>query len=482
MTAAASATQLQDQTNALHSAFARQQTHQYVVARTKASERIAKLQRLHDAILSREKEIETALWLDLHKGSTETGISEIGMACSEIRHTIRHLRGWMTPRRVATPLTLFGSSSYIHYEPKGVCLIISPWNYPINLTFIPLVSAIAAGNTAILKPSEFTPHCAALMQEIVAECFPPEEVCLFQGDAEVAKALLALPFNHVFFTGSPAVGKIVMRAASEHLSSVTLELGGKSPVIVDASADLDTAAAKVAWAKCMNAGQICISPDYVLVHRTKAEAFAQKVIEKIKAFYGQSMEARAQNPDMCRIVTERHHERVTALLEDALQRGATLLHGGQHDRKDKYMDPAVLTNIPEGAKIWQEEIFGPLLPIRTFDKIEEATDYVNRGPKPLALYIFSTKGRDIDQIIAETRSGGVAVNDCASHFSHFGLPFGGSNNSGIGKTHGEFGFRDFSNERGVLRQTRFFPTSDLLLPPYGGRLAKIIVTGLKRYF
>lgn len=461
--------------------FNRQLKHQYVLARTKAAERIEKLQRLHDTLLRCRKEIEAALWEDLHKSPTETSISELGLVCGEIRHAIRHLSSWMQPKEVPTSLVVFGSSSEIRYEPKGVCLILSPWNFPFNLTLAPLVSAVAAGNCVIIKPSEFAPKSAALMKKVLEECFPPEEVSLFEGDASVAKALLELPFHHIFFTGSPQIGKSVMRDAAEHLASVTLELGGKSPVIIDESADLDLAAAKVAWVKCMNAGQLCTAPDYVLVPEHLHDLFVEKVIAAIRKFYGDTPEARHATPDFCRIVHERHFDRVKGLLEDALQHNATVAFGGKTIREERYMEPTVLTGISDNALIWEEEIFGPLLPVRSYRSLDEAIQYVNSKPKPLALYVFSKKNKKTEMILRETRSGGVTVNDCSTHFYNLDLPFGGANNSGIGKCHGEFGFYEFSHARGVLRQARLFPTTNLLLPPYGSRLAKVILDALVKW-
>lgn len=461
--------------------FDRQSKHQYAVARSRAAERIQKLQRLHDVVLRSRKEIEAALWEDLHKSPTETTITEVGVICGEIRHTIGRLRAWMRPRQVSTPLVTFGADSEIRYEPKGVCLILSPWNFPFNLTLNPLVAAVAAGNCVMIKPSEFAPASAALMRKIVEECFPPEEVSLFEGDASVAKALLDLPFNHVFFTGSPQIGKSVMQAAAQHLASVTLELGGKSPVIIDESADLDVAAAKIAWVKCMNAGQLCTAPDYVLVPEHLQDRLVEKISEAIRRFYGADTEQRRQSADLCRIIHERHFDRVTSLLEDAVQRGATIALGGKTHREEKFIDPTILTGIPDNARIWEEEIFGPLLPIRTYKSLDEAIQYINSKPKPLALYIFSLRNKNTDLLLRETRSGGVTVNDCSTHFYNLELPFGGANNSGIGRCHGEFGFQEFSHAKGVLRQTRFFPTTNLLLPPYGGRLAKVVLGALARW-
>ena len=464
--------------------FALQQQHQYVVARTTARERIAKLRRLHDAMLLHRAAVTQAVYEDLHKSATETNISELGVVNGEIRHTIRHLRSWMAPKPASTPLVLFGTTSKVHHEPKGVCLILSPWNFPFNLTFSPLVSAIAAGNCVILKPSEYAPASAALMKKIVAECFPPEEVALFEGDATVAQELLKLPFNHVFFTGSPAVGKIVMREAANHLASVTLELGGKNPTIVDETAHLDTAAAKIAWLKAMNAGQSCIAIDYVFVHESIYDRFVEKVAGYLKQFYGQTTEERKQSPDLCRIIHDRHFERLSGLLHDAVQRGAQVVTGGNADAATRFLEPTVLARVPEDAQIWQEETFGPILLIRPYRTLEETVAFINERPRPLAMYLWSSSQRNIQYLLSETRNGDVTVNDCGTHFYNPNLPFGGINNSGIGKTHGQFGFMEFSNARGVLRQNRVFPITNLFLPPYRKHsgLIKWMLEGVVRWF
>ncbi|MFN0034471.1 MAG: aldehyde dehydrogenase family protein [Saprospiraceae bacterium] len=466
----------------MHRVFALQQQYQLEVARSSAGKRIAKLRRLYDSILHRRSEIEAALWADLRKSPTEVSITELGVVLHEIRHTIKHLQSWMTPKRVGSSLTLFRSHSEIVYEPKGVCLVIAPWNFPINLTFDPLVSAIAAGNCVILKPSEYTPHSSAVMRQIVAECFPPGEVSLFEGDATVAQELLSMPFNHVFFTGSPQVGKVVMRAAAEHLASVTLELGGKSPVVVDESADLDAAAAKTVWIKCMNAGQTCIAPDYVLVHERHHDALLEKMKAKVQQFYGKTPAEIQQGPDLCRIIHARHFSRIKALLDDAVQRGATLAFGGQTIENEKYIAPTILANIPDEAKIWEEEIFGPVLLVRSYKTLDQAIGYINAKPRALSMYIFSGDDRHINHLLAETRCGGVTINDCGPHFYNSELPFGGSNNSGIGKCHGEFGFLEFTHQRGVLRQARWLPNTDFFLPPYGGKLRQWMLEGVVRWF
>lgn len=467
----------------IHRIFELQMARQQVTGRTTARERISKLQRLHDTVIRYRLEIEQAISADFGKSPTETTLTEIGPVTTELRHAMRNLRSWMTPRRVGTPLFLFGTRSEVLYESKGVCLIISPWNFPFNLTLGPLVSAIAAGNCVMLKPSEFTPNSSALMKKILAACFPPEEVSMFEGDASVSQELLSLPFHHIFFTGSPAVGKIVMQAASANLASVTLELGGKSPVIVDETADLDTAAAKIIWLKCMNAGQICIATDFVMVQESVHDALVARLVSRIKQFYGDSPEARRQSPDYCRIVSVKHYNRIMGLFAEAVQLGAKVEIGGDGVEAERYIDPAVLTHIPDNAKIWEEEIFGPLLPVRSYKTIEEATDYINARPRPLSMYIFSSSRRNIDRFHADTRAGGGAVNDCGLHFYQTNLPFGGINNSGMGHCHGEAGFLEFSNHRGVTYQNRIFPHTNLFLPPYGrSKLADVLKEGVIKWF
>jgi aldehyde dehydrogenase (NAD+) len=462
--------------------FQHQLHHQFQVGATTVKQRIEKLRRLYACIEGQQQEIEAAIWADFRKNTTEVGLTELGVVLGELRHTIKHLGDWMHPKRVGTPLSLIGSSSHIHYEPKGVVLIVSPWNFPFNLTLGPLVSAIAAGNCVMIKPSEFTVNCSAVMKNIVAACFPPEEVVVVEGDASVSSHLLSLPFNHIFFTGSPAVGKIVMAAAAKHLCSVTLELGGKSPVIVDESANLDQAAERIAWLKAMNVGQICIAPDYVIAHHSVSEALSQKIGAAWSKFYGDTPQARQQSPDLCRMVNVRHFARVKSLLDDALQQGATLAHGGYADESDRFIDPTVLTKVPEQSAIWREEIFGPVLPIRSYEHIEQAIEYVNADERPLAMYLFSNHKKRIRQIIQSTRCGGVTINDCGPHFYNFNLPFGGTNNSGIGASHGEFGFAAFSHARGVLRQSRFLASTELMMPPYGGKLAKWLIEGVVKWF
>jgi aldehyde dehydrogenase (NAD+) len=471
-----------DETQIITDVFRQQLANQFTIGKTSVRERVEKLQRLHDCVLKYRKEIYAALWADFQKNETEVDISEIGVVVGEIRHTIQHLASWMAPKEVRTPIALIGTSSEIIYDSKGVCLLISPWNFPFNLTFGPLASAIAAGNCVIIKPSELTPHSSALMGKMIKECFQPNEVCLFEGDASVAQALLQLPFHHIFFTGSPAIGKVVMRAAAEHLSSVTLELGGKSPVIVDGSTRLSDTAAQITWLKCLNTGQICIAPDYVLVHESAKDILVQKMKEKIQTFYGDSPEARQATKDYPRMVNDRHFQRVKRLLDQALEMGAELAFGGHTDAADRYIEPTILCQVPEQADIWQEEIFGPVLLVKSYKNLEDVIQEVNSRPRPLSMYLHSSHRKTIDYILQSTRCGNVTVNDCGLQFYNINLPFGGVNNSGIGRSHGYAGFLAFSNERAVVRQNRIWPHTRFFYPPYAKKLTRLMREGIVKWF
>ncbi len=461
--------------------FRLQQENRPRVGSTTAGERIGKLKRLHAALFARRQAIRDALYADFRKAPEEVDLTEIATVSFEIGHTVKHLKRWMKPRKVRTPLTLLGTSSEIRYEPKGLGLIISPWNYPVDLTLGPLVGAIAAGCTAVVKPSEYTPHTARLLKEMLAELFDEGEVAVFEGDYTVAQALLKLPFDHIFFTGSPAVGKIVMRAAAEHLASVTLELGGKSPTLVDETADVEDAAAKIAFGKFTNKGQTCIAPDYVYVHERLHDDFVAALRRHIHAFYGEHAEARASTADYARIVNDRHHRRVRGLYEDALAAGATAAAGGTADPADRFIDPTLLTGVPLEARIMQEEIFGPVLPILPFQTLDEALATINGKPKPLALYIFSNDEDNIERILRQTSAGGTCVNDTLLHFLHPELPFGGVGTSGLGRGHGYATFQAFSNERPVLRQKLKNGPFKKFYPPYTDATRKLIDLLLK-YF
>jgi len=470
-----------ENSTALANLFDAQKRHQYTVARTNVATRREKLRRLHDAVLRHRDAIKAAMLADFRKSPYEVDISEIATLNGEIRHTIRRLGSWMAARRVGVRLPLIGSSARVYYEPKGVCLIMGPWNFPFNLNLIPLASAIAAGNCVILKPSEHAPHSARMIKILVEECFPKEEVAVVEGDVDTAQSLLELPFNHIFFTGSTAVGKTVMAAAARHLASVTLELGGKSPVIVDETADLDRAASRIVWLKCMNGGQTCIAPDYVLVHTSVHDALVEKLGLWIKKFYGNDQGARQRTPDLSRMIHDRQFQFVKGLLDDALRQGAKPAFGGFTDAGERYIEPTVLTEVPENAAIMEHEVFGPLLPVLRYNDLGAAQLRINERPKPLALYIFSKREAHIRQIIRETRGGGICVNECGLQFFNPELPFGGHNASGIGAYHGKSGFLEFSNARSVARQHSPYPTTEVFLPPYGSRLMHLVLNWITRW-
>ena len=450
--------------------FKKQRANKFNVGNSTYKQRIKKLNALKKAVeITYRDRIRQALYSDFKKPFTETDLTEIYQVIGEIKHVKSHLKSWMKKQKVDTPLALIGSSSWYKYEPKGVCLIISPWNFPLNLTFGPLVSAIAAGNTAILKPSEMTPNIAGVMKEIVRDLFDENEVALVQGEVEVAQELLKLPFNHIFFTGSPNVGKIVMKSAAEHLTSITLELGGKSPTIVDKTANVKSAAKKIAWGKFINNGQICVSPDYLLIHEEVKDAFLSEFKKQIVTFFDE--DASTSN-SYCRIVNERHFKRLQNHLEDAKSKHAFIEIGGKTNSEENFIEPTVISNLPEESTLFQEEIFGPILPVKTYNTIGEAISYINSKEKPLALYIYSKSKGIANKIISNTRAGSTCINTNVLQYSNHNLPFGGTNNSGIGKSHGIFGFQEFSNMRSVLKQ-HTKGSIEFLFPPYNNFKQKL---------
>jgi len=443
--------------------FLRQKNNQFKVGKGTYSQRVKRLNLLQRAIeFTYREQIKEALYKDLGKPVVETELTEIYQIIGDIKHAKQYLHKWMRKQKVKTPLSMLGSSSYYIYESKGVCLIISPWNFPFNLTFGPLVSAIAAGNTVIIKPSEVTPHSSALMAKIIEDVFSEDEVALVQGEAEVSTELLKLPFNHIFFTGSPNVGKIVMTAAAKNLTSVTLELGGKSPTFIDKTANIDMVAKKIMWGKFMNAGQICVSPDYVLIDESIKAKFIEACKKWLKNFYTEQPE---HSESYARIVTQKHFERLKAHIKNAESLNATIEIGGKLDSDTKYIEPTLVSNLKEEASLLQDEIFGPILPILTYSTIDEAIDYVNSKERPLALYVYSKNKSNTKKIIENTRAGGTCINNNVIHYANHHLPFGGTNNSGIGKSNGFFGFKAFSNERAIVKQHTIGVT-ELLFPPY----------------
>jgi aldehyde dehydrogenase (NAD+) len=445
----------------IHSA---QQSNRAAVAASTAAQRIEKLRRLEAVLLRRQDEVRAAMWEDNRRPPAEVDLAEIYPVVSEARHAARHLRSWMRQRRVRTNLALSGSSSFIVYEPKGVVLILAPWNFPFNLTFGPLVSAVAAGNCVILKPSEFAPASSACIRQIVREIFSENEVAVVEGDSTVAGELLRKRFDHIFFTGSAAVARHVLRAAADHLTPVTLELGGKSPVIVDARADVREAARKVAWGKFFNSGQVCIAPDYALVHESVQTEFIESLRKSLESF--------GENP-RGHIINDRHALRIRSMVEQAVVEGAQVAIGGAAEGRDAA--PTVLTSVSDESGIMREEIFGPVLPVLTWREREDLVARIAARESPLAIYLF-TKDRSLaDYVIRETRSGGMSINHAMVQFFQLELPFGGIGGSGMGKAHGIHGFETFSNARSVLRQWLPFSPIDLLFPPYRGWLKQKLI-------
>ncbi|MES2017906.1 MAG: aldehyde dehydrogenase family protein [Pseudomonadota bacterium] len=453
--------------------FASQQSTALQWRQSSARERIARIKRLRDAMMARREQFYAAFMEDYRKAPAEVEASEFLPVMEEIRQVLGQLKRWMKPASIWPTTTMLGTSAQVQYQPRGRVLIIAPWNYPLSLCFGPLVSALAAGNTAIIKPSEMMPAVARLMAQIIADVFPATEVALFEGGAPTSSALLELPFDHIFFTGSPAVGKVVMTAAAKHLTSVTLELGGKSPIIVDASANLRLAAETIMWGKFLNNGQTCVAPDLLYVHASVKNAFIAHCKAVLEQRYGATKAAQQQSADLTRIVNARHTRRVAELLADAVAKGAVLHTGGDVDEADCYIAPTLLGNIAPGSAILEHEIFGPLLPIIAYSELDEVIATINRAPKPLALYIFSKTEQHIKQVLVQTSSGGACVNHCVAHFAHGNLPFGGIGNSGTGNAHGVFGFKAFSHERAVLRSSPLMLIK-LFFPPYTRQRTLII--------
>ncbi|MEO0788800.1 MAG: aldehyde dehydrogenase family protein, partial [Bacteroidota bacterium] len=364
------------------SIFHKQRANSQRMADTTVSQRRERIKRLENYLTNEDnrRRLVEALQADFSKPEVETLTSEIGIVLTHARYARKHLARWMRPKRIPVPLSLVGTSSYVRYEPKGQALIISPWNYPVNLSLHPFVCALAAGCTIVLKPSEVTRHTSAYLHKMLSELYPPEEVAVVLGATEVARALTSLPFNHIFFTGSPAVGKKVMAAAAENLASVTLELGGKSPCIVDETANLNQVVERIVWAKHFNGGQTCVAPDYLLVHESKKEKLIAKYKEAIESFYGADPR---KSKDYARIASDKHHRHLSHLLEDAIEKGGTILAGGQTDADARYVSPTLIDDLPEDAALLQQEVFGPIMPIVTYQNLDDAIAFINARPKAL---------------------------------------------------------------------------------------------------
>ncbi len=421
--------------------------------------RLEQLNQLKTAILERQTDIVQAAKADLGRPEYE-GYFEVG-ALMELNYILKHLKSWVKPRRVGLPLAYCPGSAWVQPEPLGVVLIIGPWNYPFQLLISPLIGAIAAGNCAILKPSELAPATSHVVAQLVNETFDSKYVAVLEGGVETAQALLAQKFDHIFFTGGTRVGQLVMEAAAKQLTPVTLELGGKSPCIVDRDINLEVAAKRIIWGKYVNAGQSCVAPDYLLVHEEIKPALLTALQQALQEFFGDDP---AQSPDLGRIVNDRQFDRLTHLLE-----GEEIVVGGQTERETRYIAPTILNNVSWDAPVMQEEIFGPLLPVLTYRDIREGIIAINTRPKPLALYLFTRNQTMQDMVLSSTSSGGVCLNDVFLQFAIWGLPFGGVGNSGIGAYHGKTSFETFSHQKSVLKKP-FWIDLNWRYAPYAKKL------------
>lgn len=429
--------------------FALQQAHMWEAKASSAKVRKEKLARLKAAVEAHADDIVAAVLEDTRKPVGEIRVTEVLNVTANIQRNIDNLDEWMKPTEVQTSLNP-ADRAQIAYEARGVCLILGPWNFPLGLALGPVAAAIAAGNTCIVKLTDLCPATAKIASVIIKEAFDERDVALFEGDVSVATALLDLPFHHIFFTGSPRVGRIVMAAAAKHLTTVTLELGGKSPVIVDDSADIDQIAAQLAAAKQFNGGQACISPDYVFVKEDKKAALVEGFRANVeKNLYDES--GALKKDSIAQVVNKANFDRVKAMFDDAVAKGATVAVGGTFEADDLTVHPTMLTDVTPQMTILQDEIFAPVIPVMTYDTLDQAIGYIEARDKPLALYVYSKDEDNIEKVLARTSSGGVTVNGVFSHYLENNLPFGGVNTSGMGSYHGYFGFKCFSHERAIYR-------------------------------
>ncbi|HDD7700864.1 TPA: aldehyde dehydrogenase, partial [Staphylococcus aureus] len=424
------------------------------------------LKKLSKAIKSYESDILEALYTDLGKNKVEAYATEIGITLKSIKNARKELKNWTKTKNVDTPLYLFPTKSYIKKEPYGTVLIIAPFNYPFQLVFEPLIGAIAAGNTAIIKPSELTPNVARVIKRLINETFDANYIEVIEGGIEETQTLIHLPFDYVFFTGSENVGKIVYQAASENLVPVTLEMGGKSPVIVDETANIKVASERICFGKFTNAGQTCVAPDYILVHESVKDDLITALSKTLREFYGQNIQ---QSPDYGRIVNLKHYHRLTSLLNSEQM---NIVFGGHSDEDERYIEPTLLDHVTSDSAIMQEEIFGPILPILTYQSLDEAIAFIHQRPKPLSLYLFSEDENATQRVINELSFGGGAINDTLMHLANPKLPFGGVGASGMGRYHGKYSFDTFTHEKSyIFKSTRL--ESGVHLPPYKGKFKYI---------
>ncbi len=421
------------------------------------------LHKLKNSILLHEQDLYEALYKDLKKSKEETWVTETGMVMSELNSALKNLRSWMRPKRVATNLLNLPSGSRIMKEPLGVVLVIGPWNYPFQLLINPLIGAIAAGNCVLLKPSEFAPATDAVMKKIIEEVFPPEYILYVQGDGAtvIPKMMNSFSFDHVFYTGSSAVGKIIYKMAAERLVPVTLELGGKSPCVVEADANIKVAARRIAVTKFSNAGQMCVAPDYILVHASVKDKLINALKETLPKFFGENAE---ESYNYGKIINEKQFDRIAGYLS-----GSTILFGGRTDRATLFIEPTLMTDVAMNSSVMSDEIFGPVLPIIAFNTMEEAKAIINRHPNPLSFYIYTSSSTKEKQWLEAVPAGGSCVNNSSWHLTNHNLPFGGRGFSGMGSYHGKYSFETFSHKKAVMKTPTWFDPH-IKYPPFKGKL------------
>lgn len=453
-------------TKLVRTVFEKQASFFYEEAAMTLSFRLEALNKLEKVILEHREQIHDALKQDLGKSSYESYITETGFVFHELKYVKKQLKRWMKPSKVRTPQKiLFYSKSYIQSVPKGQVLIIAPWNYPFQLSISPLIGAIAAGNTVVLKPSEIAPHTANVLEEILTTTFPEKYLTVVNGGVETAKALLNLDWDMIFFTGSTAVGKEVFKAAADKLTPLVLELGGKCPAIVHSDANIKIAARRIIWGKIINAGQTCVAPDYILAHNSIKDKLIKQMVKEIEAMLGKNTK---ESGAYGRIINEKHFNRLVSLMNNA-----NIVHGGEVENQLLFIAPTIIDDVQPTHALMQEEIFGPLLPVLTYDSIEDAIRFVNRNHPALAIYQFTGSNKVFNQVARHTRSGGILKNDTIIHLSNLKLPFGGVRQSGIGRYHGKFSFEAFSDQRSVLKHSTLIDPS-LRYPPYTEKKWKII--------
>lgn len=471
---------LQEKPDQVREVFDRLAARAPALAQTTAQERIDKLQRLLKIMLDSRPAIIEAGQKELRVHETDID-GQLLMVKAEIEFISKHLADWMAPQDVQGSLMTLGKRSYIRYEPKGVVVHLSTWNAPIAEAFVMGAGAIAAGNAFILKPSELAPESARVLADIVREAMPDDEFAVVEGGPEVAQALLACPANHYFYIGGHGVGKLVAQAAAEHFASITLEMGGKNPTIIDASADVPDAAFKTAWARAANAGQVCVAPDYALVHASVVDDFVSEMGKAFTEMYNPDGQGFQASDHLPRIVNERHFKRIKGLLDDALNKGARLEFGGETDEADRYIGPTILSHVDESMQIMHDEVFGPIICIVPFSDREEAIETIRRRPKPLSAYIFAKQREAIDWFLARTTSGSTVVNhNVIQSGTNPNLPFGGINASGTGRVGGKYTFLECSNARSVVEDGPPVGDPKLMFPPYSDKYRKMVGDMLKR--